>query len=187
MPPVSSPRFTRPRIWSIISAGMRTSYLRTPRSRARDRQPQLSARPSDPSSCANLRQAVRIAASLSLICNDNAPGHHTRGGRAFKCSYLDCPYHAFAQIRRIWSLTRRLSPLVLLPEPRGFSQGIDLGVLPPIPFDARVMERAAMRVAERNDRRSPSLEPIARGWAKRMWWVARAPRPPQTRHGREAT
>ena len=49
------------------------------------------------------------------------------------------------------TLARSLSPLVLLPEPLGFSQGIDLGILPPDPLIAGAMERPVMSVAERHD------------------------------------
>jgi hypothetical protein len=36
--------------------------------------------------------------------------------------------------------------LVLVPQPLGFSQGIDFGVLPPDPLVAGIMERSAVRL-----------------------------------------
>jgi hypothetical protein len=40
---------------------------------------------------------------------------------------------------------------VLLPEPLGFSQGIELGVLPPDPLVAGIMKRSVVGSAERHD------------------------------------
>ena len=42
----------------------------------------------------------------------------------------------------------RLARAALLPEPLGFSQGIDLGVLPPNPLVAGAMQRPVVRAAE---------------------------------------
>ena len=49
-----------------------------------------------------------------------------------------------------WRLTGS-TPLALLPEPLGFRQGIYLGVLPPGPLVAGVMQRSVVGAAERHD------------------------------------